>query len=596
MSEWIQRFLAATPRQRLGSVLALGLLSGLLLGFSIPGHRVPGLWLVCFVPLYAALDLVCRTAGSTGGRWLQAVGVSWCCGMGMALVSGGWISNTSELFGHLPLLVAWAIRVLGFGSHMALEIFLILVPPFLLAWRRPRWLFVLCLLWSFVVTVHLPRPLFYWTFGQLMYSQGALVQIADLGGSALLNIPLLGLQLILYGFWRGHAFTGEVSLDDRLYATLIWSSVFAQVALYGHWRLAEPLVEAQPRVRLIGVQPNFSLKHLSSNPQRTPGDRRASLEHLLADSTAVLERDAGSALPTVVLWPESTYPHAPYRERQQARQRVHAWAAAHGVQVILTSIDRSSGVGNEGRDGEENDSRASLFGAAFHIDPRGGDLAGAATSSTTNDATGAATGETGGAIRESVYHKRTLIPFGEQIPFVETWPALGAWIQRQLPYATHFTAGEETVGFAVAEGVVLAPLICFDIARPRVARDFKAAGANLGVVLANLAWFGETSASRQFEQYARFRAIETRMPFLMLSQNGRSLYFDARGEVASEVLPSFADGTLRIDAAPARVGSFYVRYGGWVEGGATLLLFGLLFWGYRARLRRGALVPPKEEE
>ena len=120
-------------------------------------------------------------------------------------------------------------------------------------------------------------------------------------------------------------------------------------------------------------------------------------------------------------------------------------------------------------------------------------------------------------------------------------------------------------------------------------------GARLGVVLANLAWFGPTTVSRQFALYVRFRAIENRMPILLLSQNGETFLIDARGQEASQRLPPFESGAFVSEVRAPRQASFYSAHARAVERayGLALLLVAALGWWrpLLARLRPRAESP-----
>ena len=67
--------LMALLRSRWG-LIGLATLTGVLLGYSAPGHDVPFFWVINFVPLFLALDLLLRFGSGGFGsgrlrrRWL----------------------------------------------------------------------------------------------------------------------------------------------------------------------------------------------------------------------------------------------------------------------------------------------------------------------------------------------------------------------------------------------------------------------------------------------------------------------------------------------------------------------------------------------
>jgi apolipoprotein N-acyltransferase len=539
--------------RRLIAILVLS--SGLLLGLSVPGHAVRFAWVAAYLPLFAALDLALRLPAGLGARLLKTLACTWPVGVMMALVTGGWVVNTSYVFGGLPLGVAWGVNALGYGTLLGLEIFAFLGIPYLLTRGRFVFSLIFISLWSAVFQLYTPRFLF-WTFGEQMHPVPQLVQAADVLGAAGLNLWLVPLQLLLLGWVRRAYAPGPVPRRTLWIATAVLAAAFAAGYGYGQRRL-ETLAAPEPdarHVHLVGIQPNFSLKELASNPELSPSDRQTSLRTLVSDTNAaLLKGGVVPGEPTVVVWPESVYP-VPYFDAPQARVQVEAWAQTLGVHLLLATIESEYVAGPDGR----KEWRA--FGAAVHIPPGGS---------------------------PTVYHKMNLIPFGETIPFADLVPAWGRALKAVVPRISQFAAGHDPVVFKIADGLVLAPLICFDVADYRPALGMAGRGATVGILMGNLAWFGRSTATQQFEGFARFRAVENRMPILVLSQNGESVLIDERGEPASPRVGLFEVGALSVDVAAGR-GSFYGRHGAWVNASyaAALAAAAAFGWGWPALRRR----------
>ena len=208
-----------------------------------------------------------------------------------------------------------------------------------------------------------------------------------------------------------------------------------------------------------------------------------------------------------------------------------------------------------------------VFGAAVHVTPDG--------------------------MAHGVYHKIALIPWGETIPLADVIPGYRQILLDWIPQISEFTPGTEHTVFQV-DGVRIAPMICFDAAVAGVAQGMAANGARLGVVLSNLAWFGRTSVSRQFGLYVRFRAIENRMPILLLSQNGETFLVDATGEDGSAHLPQFQSAAFVQEVRAPREGAFYSGHAAAVRAAYALALLWVmaLGWGqpvlaWLRRLRAG---------
>ncbi len=303
---------------------------------------------------------------------------------------------------------------------------------------------------------------------------------------------------------------------------------------------------------MAAIQPNFSLGYLASNPALSHSDRRNSLRGLMGDTRRALQALPGEpGAPRLVVWPESVFPH-PYYRAPRVWKALQNWVRGRDVHLVLTTLTEDfagSGAGGARR----------LFGSAIHLSPNGAS--------------------------PEIYNKIALIPFGETIPFGDWFPpyrrALRAWI----PQISEFEPGREFTVFRVAPGVRVAPMICFDAFRQPVAVGMRRNGANLGLVLANLAWFGRTNIADLFEFFTRFRAVETRMPHLMLSQNGRSMLLDAAGRVASPRLGQFEQGALTLAVPVPETFSFYAAHLREVQA-TYLVLLGLLLAGLAARAWR----------
>ena len=529
---------------------------GLFLGLAVPQPGSSGLiWPVALVPLFVALDLALRGAGPGWGRRLwRVLACTYPVGVVFAAVTGAWVVNTAHVYGGLSRPLAYAASWLGYGSLFGLEIFAFLGLPFLLTRRFPLWGLVLVPLWATVGQLYLPRFLFF-TYGQVMFPLPALVQPADVLGSGGLNLLYLPLQLLLAAWVRRAYAPADASLRSLGVATGVVALLFAAAAGYGLrqmdvWALREA---AGKPVELVGIQPNFSLQDLASNPALSHSRRQQSLRALLDDSAAALQKaQRRPQVPTVLLWPESVYPQ-PYFIARGMREVVELWAQQARVHLLLSSVDATTTRGADGRAGRQ------VYGIAVHVPPQ--------------------------AATRGVYRKMALIPWGETIPLADWIPGYRNLLRAWIPQISEFTPGTEYTVFQ-AEGVGIAPLICFDAADRTVARGMAAAGARVGVMLANLAWFGRTSVSNQFGLYARFRALENRMPLLFLSQNGESFLINSRGLDASPRLPQFeAASTVLQVRAPVET-ALYSRYGARVEAAyAVALLLGLAAFAWYRRGR-----------
>lgn len=120
------------------------------------------------------------------------------------------------------------------------------------------------------------------------------------------------------------------------------------------------------------------------------------------------------------------------------------------------------------------------------------------------------------------YDKIRLAAFGEYIPFESYLPFVG-----RIAFSG-ISPGEEQKIFSIKDRK-LAPLICFEVLFGPMAEKLRQKGADVLVVVTNLAWFGNTSAIAQELEIARMRAIETGLPLLHSANTGISGVFDPYG-------------------------------------------------------------------
>ncbi len=170
------------------------------------------------------------------------------------------------------------------------------------------------------------------------------------------------------------------------------------------------------------------------------------------------------------------------------------------------------------------------------------------------------------------YHKQILMPFGEYMPFMETFP----WLAKMNPMAANgFTAGDNVSVFeypmqkrnsdgSKEEGedysLKVSPLICYEDLIPELSRKSVKAGADLLVSLSNDAWFGDTVASAQHHMIASFRAVETGRYLIRSTNTGLTAVVSPIGETIAK-LPPYSDGVLETAISPSYQKTTYTKIG-----------------------------------
>jgi apolipoprotein N-acyltransferase len=165
------------------------------------------------------------------------------------------------------------------------------------------------------------------------------------------------------------------------------------------------------------------------------------------------------------------------------------------------------------------------------------------------------------------YHKLHLVPFGEYVPLLKTFP----WLIRLTPYRgtrLHFLDhGKEPTWFDLGP-YRLATVICFEDTLPHVVRQFFAEipdkrQPDVLVNLSNDGWFKSTSEHEMHLAASVFRCVENRVPLARAVNTGISAVVDGNGRII-KTLGKLQRGVL-IDTVPldSRV-SFYSQWGDWL--------------------------------
>jgi apolipoprotein N-acyltransferase len=158
--------------------------------------------------------------------------------------------------------------------------------------------------------------------------------------------------------------------------------------------------------------------------------------------------------------------------------------------------------------------------------------------------------------RETAYHKRHLVPFGEYLPLDAlirpVTEALG------LPVAD-FTPGPDKQEWLEAAGHRLGVSVCYEIAFGNEILEALPDAAVL-VTISNDAWFGTSIGPHQHMQIARARALETGRYLLRSTNTGITAIVGPDGAVEGRV-PQFEVQVLEGEIFPMEGMTPYARTG-----------------------------------
>jgi apolipoprotein N-acyltransferase len=400
------------------------------------------------------------------------------------------------------------------------------------------------------------------------------IQVADLTGS--LGISLL---IALVNAWWVELFTtpllAPTSRGPRPTRAQIRRALVVGLALtatlgYGAFRLTTARFRPGPRVALI--QSNFLQRYKMT----------ADYDAILESYRVLIDRAvAASPRPDLIVWPETAYPYgfilldptldaatiaeqvhqinpelqpSGWIEKQQRiAQHLHGWTDALGIPMLvgtLTYDHRRAGL--------------SKYNSAVLFEP--------------------------GVKTPQTYNKLHLVPFGEYVPLVETFP----WLVALTPYhgsrVPSLTFGHEPAWFTLGP-YRLATAICFEDTVPHVTRRFFSEAKDghqpdLLINISNDGWFQGSEELDMHLAVSIFRAIENRVPLARAANTGISALIDGNGRVVAS-LAKMRAGVVSETVPLDDRRSAYSRLGDWVGLTCLAATIGLPFVAFTgSALRR----------
>lgn len=162
------------------------------------------------------------------------------------------------------------------------------------------------------------------------------------------------------------------------------------------------------------------------------------------------------------------------------------------------------------------------------------------------------------------YAKHHLLPIGEFVPFEDWLRPLAPLFD--LPMSS-FSRGDYQQKNLLANGIHLAPAICFEIAFPRQVAANVHDDTDMIITVSNDAWFGHSHGPAQHLEIAQVRAMELGRPVIRATNNGITAFINAKGDIIS-ALPQFEAASL---VAPVQSTHGLTPYKKWGDLLALLL-------------------------
>ena len=435
------------------------------------------------------------------------------CGLVFHVIAFYWLSSTLVRFGGFPYPVALLLYLLFCLVSSLQFLFCGWLHARLAHTGMARW--GLALPGAWLVTEFLIPRLFPWALAHTQIRWTSFASLAELGGVAPLSAVQLWMAVLLLSLLSKKLLTTPVSL----HRSAISGVSIAVLLLYGYCRSSAVRLElAQaPTVKVAMIQGNLDSK----------AKRDITLLEVNIQRYQDLSREALLEGAKFLIWPESVQNQfMPESVVSVLGTQFHPFPELSvpllygGLSFRKRSeaeVEKIVGPNPSYQDMVRNEARIfDRFNAAYGI-----------------SADGTIVGR---------YYKRILMPFGEFLPFEQSFPS----IRDISPYSGNFSAGDllDPIKFAVVatNGAPLelsvAVLICYEDLIPEMSREGVRRGANVLINLTNDAWFGDTAAPHQHQLLALWRAIETRRYLLRATNTGATTIVNPLGETVLS-LPVF---------------------------------------------------------
>lgn len=177
------------------------------------------------------------------------------------------------------------------------------------------------------------------------------------------------------------------------------------------------------------------------------------------------------------------------------------------------------------------------------------------------------------------FNKYHLLPIGEFVPFGDILRPIAPFFN--LPQSS-FSRGEYVQDNLIANGIHIAPLICFEIAFPEQLLANFTDKTQMLLTVSNDAWFGTSHGPDQHMEMARMRALEFGRPLLRSTNTGITATVDHKGQFISR-LPQFEQAVLTSDVVLVEGETPYSKYGNASIYILALLIFNLAWFASRKR-------------
>ena len=472
------------------------ILSGIFLGVSFPPFPFPFtiLMLIALIPYLIVIERRRKLIEINSATYLMAfvfgmITIYWVGSWQkeadpFLMISGGLLLFVNPVFFLIPSTLLYFARKI-FPAGIALFLF----PLFWVSYEY------------FYMITQLSFP--WLTLGNGLPHFTTFIQIADIVGTLGLSLIVVFINVFLY---KGISFYST----DRKYSFIQFGIAFAVIILvlvYGAYRLNTFKI-SDKTVRVGLIQPNLDPWEKWST---------GSIEQLTHNYLDMSRRAVNKGAELVV-WPETALPvfilDGAYRD---ALDSLYNFTRENNIYLLTGMPDIRYDA--KGPDLPE-DSKYSKAGNFYYR---------------TYNAIYLFSPKTRVIQR---YGKMKLVPFGERVPYVDTFPFLGDLIKWGVGI-TGWNVGKDTLVFnvdlkirndnKVSDTLKLNGLVCYESIYPDFVAAFIQKGAQMIIVVTNDSWYGNSSGPYQHKEMSVLRAVENRRAVLRAANGGISCYIDPLG-------------------------------------------------------------------
>jgi apolipoprotein N-acyltransferase len=365
---------------------------------------------------------------------------------------------------------------------------------------RLRFLFVPLAWISFEYLQTLGEFRFPWfNLGYSLVEYLSLIQLADIGGVYLLSGCVIAMSCVVYSL-RKRIVTAGIAIVCIL---TLWMG-------YGYLRIYTlPTTTTDDMVAVA--------QGCIEQERKWDEDYKDTQLNIYRDLT----RHAAEEGAKLVVWPESAVPEYVMR---RARYRHYLTN-----QTSRLGIDIFTGFPHYEHAAQPSPSRYLFYNSCTRVDSLG--------------------------TFYPLYYKNILVPVGERMPLMETFPFL--W-NLHLGQA-NFEYGD-SLQFYQCGPYRYSPQICFEVAFPSHTQRMAARGVDFVLNLTNDAWFHRSVGTYQHAMMAKIRAVEIRRQIYRAANTGISLIVDPVGRIQKKTA-LFERTTLMHPVILCPINSFFTKSG-----------------------------------